>query len=131
MILTIRTAGPLGSGPGGKRRPSQFHIDSSTGRCVRGRAAKLWQLVGFVSNPDVFVMEEIHKEFVANPQAVIGKFPVMLDLASGTMFTLLEKVKGAWPQAATASAPRVSAADDLTALADAVGVLREAGPADG
>lgn len=131
MILTIRTAGPLGSGPGGKRRPSQFHIDSSTGRCVRGRAAGLWQLVGFVSNPEVCVMEEIHKDFVANPRSVLGKFPVMLDLPSGTLFTLLEKVKHTWAQGLTAAPAQSCDSDSLTALAEATGVLREAGRTDG
>lgn len=79
-IITIQP-GQHGEGMGYnvlKKLPYPFHIDTETGKCVRGQGVSknfAWELLGFQNG----AVEEIvisFEQFVANPRRSVGRHAV-------------------------------------------------------
>lgn len=72
-----------------KPRPYPFHIDAETGEVGRQDFWKgdPFKLVGFQNDANRQTVDVFYTAFVADPQAVVGKFPVFLR-ADGSMYSM-------------------------------------------
>lgn len=62
-----------------KKLPYPFHIDATTGKCVRGQGVTkdfAWKLLGFATPKDLETIVIPLSEFVTNPRLGVGRHAV-------------------------------------------------------